>query len=662
MPLINLERNTEWAFELQQYHTNNPQLFNTPTPDPIYLIFNNLQDYENWVETNYDGELYLIQSIHNTAVYILGPHYNYKLRIDKRFVGLNITRGYEWKQDVPNKTYTLDFPEPYATQYGNFANLGVKIEMSLLAILRHLKKQDPSTYYNNSNNKAHGLLWQHYLQSAYHKDKKEKERFIDVCSKFLRYEVMIITYNLCTIPNSYPHIMPKDALKLFHNVFGEAWIPHDVWEQQKANKYISYCERNKKWFWSSVMQHYFIYRDGVRSRSIIGNTPAFPITSHKDIQKCDQDGYYHEKHALKWIPEVEKTICPACKDKIKLENEPLAHYPIQDYHSHGSSWTFLIQRKQHKSDLKTLPMGIEIEMNAKLPETTRSRDSEGTAQSAAKFIYESQKEINPNHNNFYFEWDGSLNPGGFEMITHPMTMKYHQEFWPPLMEKMRMVALGWDTTGKGQDNKDFYGIHITSHRNYWSDLHLARFGYFLGSKHNRDFVHAIAQRAVIYGDNDKEIASDDKFKVTNSFEIDRTTKKLSGSNRDIIYLKDRYDLVELRMFRSTLNTESFLKNIEFVDAFRRWCMETGFSSKHEDFLHWLMSKKENIKTYPNLLSYLSRDKFACKRRPAFFNPFKEFLKGDFKQGQRVLFPPDNLSAEQLIKQGYEDEADILRQD
>jgi hypothetical protein len=87
------------------------------------------------------------------------------------------------------------------------------------------------------------------------------------------------------------------------------------------------------------------------------------------------------------------------------------------------------------------------------------------------------------------------------------------------------------------------------------------------------------------------------------------------------------DLVEVRMFRSTLNQESFLKNLEFIDAFLAWTKETGWSVNYIDFLAWLGTKPHHYSRYANLLSYLSKDKFSLwdASRPL-VNPWKEKVR------------------------------------
>jgi hypothetical protein len=99
------------------------------------------------------------------------------------------------------------------------------------------------------------------------------------------------------------------------------------------------------------------------------------------------------------------------------------------------------------------------------------------------------------------------------------------------------------------------------------------------------------------------------------------------------------------MFASTLNTGSFLKNLEFIDAFHRWCKETPYSTYYGHFISWL--NDQNPSRYPNLMLYLSHDKFACKQVGVIKNEWKHLLKYNLL-GQINLFP-NTIKTEDSIR-------------
>jgi hypothetical protein len=187
-----------------------------------------------------------------------------------------------------------------------------------------------------------------------------------------------------------------------------------------------------------------------------------------------------------------------------------------------------------------------------------------------------------------------------------------------MLPEMRKYLCGWNATDFGGTS---YGIHLTSHRKYWRDFHLARLMKFVESQENQQFIYAIAQRRGLYGG--ATVAGYHKPKITELATIEN--KKLKSSSRgSAVHLKQN-DLVEIRMFASTLNPESFLKNIEFVDSFWHWCKETSYSVFFGDYLKWLFNHHTHEKRYPNLIQYVQRKKFGCKHGPAVINTWQQYL-------------------------------------
>ena len=87
-------------------------------------------------------------------------------------------------------------------------------------------------------------------------------------------------------------------------------------------------------------------------------------------------------------------------------------------------------------------------------------------------------------------------------------------------------------------------------------------------------------------------------------------KKLYGAGK-YCPINWKGDIAEFRLFCSTLNTTSFMKNLEFVWALVAWTKPeaaTGSTWMHTDFLNWL-NTPANRKEYPNLITYLSKTKY-----------------------------------------------------
>jgi hypothetical protein len=375
-------------------------------------------------------------------------------------------------------------------------------------------------------------------------------------------------------------------------------------------------------------------------------TVSFIQGKHKLYQSCAVCEKRWLKTQFKFNKWIEQECCPACNQEYKAapKNPPHTFKTIHgEYHSHAGKWTFHSQRTG-KGDDKDLPMGVEIEMNLKSGDTTEVEPTMWD-------LYKTQIAHNPNWHNFYTERDGSLSSkGSVELITNPMTLPYHHEYWEFMLPEIRKTCVGWNVdkwfTLKNTSN---YGIHITSHRKYWSDLAIARLMKFLELRSNSDFVFALAQRRSLY--RGAPLAGNLTAPKIATLAL-LTNKKLYASEHyGPVFLKEN-NLMEIRIFNSTLNQESFLKNLEFVDAFRKWCQETAFTLDYTKFVQWLTGHYSHEKRYPNLLSYLCKDQFGCKHSAPVINRWKNLIQAR-PLGQLDLF---ELTAE---AEGLEDRADVL---
>ncbi len=324
---------------------------------------------------------------------------------------------------------------------------------------------------------------------------------------------------------------------------------------------------------------------------------------------------------------LEASICPHCIDLPIINERPALGAMITEYHSH-KGWKFLIQRLK---DEDSLPMGIEIEVH---PKTSNRRPEDAYA------IKLAEQEFNKDWNNIYFERDGSLAEGGYEIISNPMTLEFGKEYWSKMIPIIKKYCSGWDVRKYNGDSDKNYGIHITMNRKYWKDYHIARLSLFLSKYDNRNFVWPIAQRMSNY--NGQGIAGtrtpvlNDQTRSNYGHYIDKTTKKLKSQERNqSVNLKDERNHIEIRMFASTLNFDSFMKNFEFLDAFRSWCLESAYSIDYKDFLRWLGSRPHHKYRYEHLIAFLNRPKFFCKGTEPIWNEFKHLLKG--QRGQLELF-------------------------
>ena len=153
----------------------------------------------------------------------------------------------------------------------------------------------------------------------------------------------------------------------------------------------------------------------------------------------------------------------------------------------------------------------------------------------------------------------------------------------------------------GHDAGDEYGIHVSLSLSLFSDLDLSKFVLFFNTCSN--LCKAVAQRDRIYSGSYGAQSKHKRFKKT---------------------LTDKYEAVmvdnvraEVRIFRSTVRKDRFLKNIEFCEAVRHAVkyMSAGTVLRQEEaqkaFLTFLTKER---KTYPNLFNFLVEKKFLVDDR------------------------------------------------
>jgi len=188
----------------------------------------------------------------------------------------------------------------------------------------------------------------------------------------------------------------------------------------------------------------------------------------------------------------------------------------------------------------------------------------------------------------FFETDGSLSYG-FEIITQPMGLDNHQEFWKWLNTDTKKDLLSHKTTT--------CGLHVHVSRQHLSKLQLAKIVTFVNSPDNKPLIVAIARR---YGTNYASIGS----------------KKLGSA------LKTQYDrreavnlqpdeTIEFRLFRGSLKYESVMAAIEFCNALVQYCNDTsgfGFDLSSRSFMKFAASP-DMAEDTKFLLPYLTHRSF-----------------------------------------------------
>jgi hypothetical protein len=154
----------------------------------------------------------------------------------------------------------------------------------------------------------------------------------------------------------------------------------------------------------------------------------------------------------------------------------------------------------------------------------------------------------------YFKTDGSLSDG-FEIVTHPLTFEWIKENKSKFSEMLHSCK---DNGFRSYDSTTC-GMHIHLSKKNFGAWHLYRFLKFF--QENKEFIIAISQRKI---DNLKRWANlEDE---TNDTLIYKAKRKDGNNSRYVAINLCNSQTIELRIFRGTLNENSFFKNIEFAHS------------------------------------------------------------------------------------------------
>lgn len=204
----------------------------------------------------------------------------------------------------------------------------------------------------------------------------------------------------------------------------------------------------------------------------------------------------------------------------------------------------------HKNNAEEeLYMGVELEV-----------DCGGKDEDNAKYVCDF---MNVDTENVYCKHDGSLN-SGFEIVTHPCTLNYHKSL--PYEELFNWLTKhkyrSHDTTTCGMHvhiNRDYFGTDKLS-----QDLCISKVLYLF--EKYWDKVELIARR--------KSNGYARRFRLEeDETPIDLYAKSQSSDKYGAINLKHK-NTVEIRIFKGTLNYNTYICTLEFVSVMAKIAKET----------------------------------------------------------------------------------------
>lgn len=178
--------------------------------------------------------------------------------------------------------------------------------------------------------------------------------------------------------------------------------------------------------------------------------------------------------------------------------------------------------------------------------------------------------------------DGSIGRG-FEIVTCPATLKYHQETLTDFFSNRPDDLFVADP--------EEVGMHVHVSRKPLSPLTIGKMVEFINAEQNRDFVVKIAGRSSGWG----KLNGKKKIK-----EVKKSRYDLE--RREAINLTNP-DTIEFRLFASSVDRDTVLSRLEFTHATVYFCMQTSIQELNKaSFCSWL--EKQPRTRYKQLLAYL----------------------------------------------------------
>ena len=202
----------------------------------------------------------------------------------------------------------------------------------------------------------------------------------------------------------------------------------------------------------------------------------------------------------------------------------------------------------------------------------------------------------------YLKFDGSLEDG-IEIVTHPMSLQYHQEVFPwkdLLLDLQKNKFRSWNT-----DNCGLH-VHICKPNAYKDEAHRIRFMKLIYD--NQEQAQLIAGRKC------EEYASfDDKGSIIAKVKYDQQdSDRYSAINVE----NDNTD--EIRIFRGSLRPERVLCAIEFVHASVEYTRNMRIVPKNKplSWVRFVAYVSNNSDKYPNLFLIMNEIFERSQRTPS----------------------------------------------
>lgn len=355
----------------------------------------------------------------------------------------------------------------------------------------------------------------------------------------------------------------------------------DIYCESCRDDHLSWCERCNEYYDSDHFEH-------------IENLDEWWCYD------CSRNHAYHCDSCGDWISEnhgdSDTTLCQGCfeadyyicddcgelvhnSDAMSDDNGTYCHSCYESNHSsdiHNYSYEPYLnfQSSDEDNEKKLAYLGFELEAG-------------GVSIEARNDI---AKTISDDEETFYLKEDGSIPDYGFELVSHPITLKRHKELdWEIILKEMSNSGMKSHDLGESG-----CGLHVHVSRNYLTSYKWLLIDWFI-SKY-QDKFEIIARRKETHWA---------RFKKSNGQNIKEVYGKSSGTRYQAVNFENS-NTVEFRLFRGTLKYSTFMATLEIVDALVHWAAQLSISDilstgdAFENFTGYILSNP----LYANAVNYL----------------------------------------------------------
>lgn len=310
------------------------------------------------------------------------------------------------------------------------------------------------------------------------------------------------------------------------------------------------------------------YDDNMR-RPYDGSDTICPVCLENNYTWSDYyDEYIHSDNAREALDQHGDTVWISSDDHRFEWDDDQECYVHEDY-SPPSRILRSYHSAKNRESYRLIPspftqvtgryMGIELEVEV----------SDRGGRNRNDILEELNEQLNENNlgSNVWFEEDGSLSHG-FEIISNPMGLDTHTEFWQWLND---------DELVKGLRSHDTStcGLHIHINKSALTTMQIDKMNVFINHPDNSSLIEKISRR---YSTGYARINEKTLGKAHNSHE-----------RYEALNLTNRHT-VELRIFKGTLKYTSLMAALEFANAlvnFTAPASPAGFRLDTRTFMKFL---------------------------------------------------------------------------